>query len=87
MNIYIGNLPFSANEDDVREMFEEYGDVHSVNLIKDRDTGRLKGFGFIEMDQNGGQAAIEGLNDTEYEHRNIAVSQAREKKERSGFRR
>ena len=84
MNIYIGNLPYTVNESKIRELFETYGDVDSVNLITDRETGKIKGFGFIEINDDGGQAAIEGLNETEYEGRTIVVNQARQKKERRG---
>ncbi|MFC2131449.1 RNA recognition motif domain-containing protein [Bacteroidota bacterium] len=82
MNIYIGNLPYSAEEDGIRKLFEEYGEVSSVKLIADRDTGRLKGFGFIEMDDAGGDQAIEKLNGMELEGRNIKVNQAKERTER-----
>jgi RNA recognition motif-containing protein len=81
MNIYVGNLPYSASEEDITELFEEYGKVHSVKLIKDRETNRLKGFGFVEMEQNGGMQAIEELNDYEYSDRKLVVNQAREKRE------
>ena len=87
MNIYIGNLPYSANEDEVRDIFEEYGDVNSVKLITDRETGRLKGFGFIEMDNDGGEKAIEDLHEADYGGRTIVVNQAREKTERKGYNR
>ena len=82
MNIYIGNLPYSTEEDAIRKLFEEYGEVSSVKLIADRDTGRLKGFGFIEMDDAGGNQAIEKLNGMELEGRNIKVNQAKERAER-----
>ncbi len=79
MNIYVGNLPYSVTEEQVTELFEEYGTVHSVKLIKDRETNRLKGFGFVEMEQNGGMQAIEELNDYELSDRKLVVNQAREK--------
>lgn len=63
-NIYVGNLPFSASEDEVRALFEEHGSVTSVRLIEDRFTGRPRGFGFVEMDQDGVDAAIEALDGT-----------------------
>ena len=63
MNIYVGNLSFDATEADVEHAFSQYGDVSSVNIIKDRETGRSRGFAFVEMrDKQAGQQAIEGLN-------------------------
>ena len=60
-NIYVGNLPFTTNEDEVRKLFANYGTVDSVNLITDRETGRLRGFGFVEM-STGAAEAMEALN-------------------------
>ncbi len=82
MNIYIGNLPYTTDEDAISKLFGEYGEVSSVKLITDRDTGRLKGFGFIEMDDAGGNQAIEKLDGMELEGRNIKVNQAKERTER-----
>ena len=82
MNIYVGNLPYSTDEDEIRGLFEQYGEVHSVKLITDRETGRLKGFGFVEIDQSGGRKAIEELNEFELNDRAIKVNEAREKRER-----
>lgn len=79
MNIYVGNLPYNTSEDEISELFEEYGTVHSVKLIKDRETQRLRGFGFVEMEQEGGMQAIEELNDHELDNRKLVVNQAREK--------
>lgn len=63
MNIYIGNLPYSVDEDQLRGMFEPYGEVESVNIITDRDSGRSKGFGFVEMPDNSkAQEAIKSLD-------------------------
>lgn len=63
MNIYVGNLPYSVGEDDLRTMFEVYGEVESVNVINDRETGRSKGFGFVEMsDDTKAKAAIAALD-------------------------
>ena len=80
-NIYVGNLPFSATEDDVRELFSAYGTVDSVNLITDRETGRLRGFGFIEM-SSGGQEAIDALHESELGGRNLTVNVAKPREER-----
>ena len=63
MNIYVGNLPYGITEDELRALFEEHGEVSSANVIIDRQTGRSKGFGFVEMN-DGGEAAIGALNDT-----------------------
>jgi RNA recognition motif-containing protein len=57
--LYVGNLPFSTNEDEIRDLFTPYGEVQSVNLIVDRETGRLRGFGFVEMNEEGADAAME----------------------------
>src|SRR6185503_7244825 len=81
MNIFVGSLPFQLEEADLRELFEAYGEVSSVKIISDRDTGRSKGFGFIEMpDDESAQKAITGLNGADVKGRSIAVSQAEEKK-------
>lgn len=81
MNIFVGSLPFSLEEADLRELFEAYGEVSTVKLISDRETGRSKGFGFVEMpDDESAQKAITGLNGAEVKGRSIAVSQAEEKK-------
>jgi RNA recognition motif-containing protein len=85
MNIYVGNLPFEVTEDQLRQAFEVYGEVDSVNIIKDKYSGQSKGFGFIEMsDDAKAQAAIDGLNQTEMQGRTINVSKARPRTERRG---
>ncbi|SDE76502.1 RNA recognition motif. (a.k.a. RRM, RBD, or RNP domain) [Mucilaginibacter pineti] len=81
MNIFVGSLPFQLEEADLKELFEAYGEVSTVKLIIDRESGRSKGFGFVEMpDDEAAQAAITGLNGSEVRGRSIAVSQAEEKK-------
>jgi len=81
MNIFVGSLPFSLEEADLKELFEAYGEVSTVKLIIDRESGRSKGFGFVEMpDDEAAQTAITGLNGSEVKGRSIAVSQAEEKK-------
>ena len=80
-NIFVGNLPFSATEDEIRNLFSPFGTVVSVNLITDRDTGRLRGFGFVEM-SNGGQEAIDALHQTEMGGRNLNVNVAKPREER-----
>jgi RNA recognition motif-containing protein len=85
--IYVGNLPFDATPEDVRAAFEAYGTVYDVSLISDRDTGRPRGFGFVEMDSQGAKAAIAELDSKEFGGRNLRVNEAREKRERRGERR
>lgn len=81
-NIYVGNLPWSASEEDVRAAFEEFGEVVSVKLVNDRETGRPRGFGFVEMEDNGAIKAIESLDGTDFGGRNLKVNEARPREER-----
>ena len=82
MNIYVGNLPYSVSEDDLRNMFGEFGEVSSANIITDRYTGQSKGFGFVEMpSQEEAEEAISNLNDNSVQGRNVKVSQARPRKD------
>ncbi len=76
---YVGNLPFDATTESVRTAFEAFGTVHDVTLVTDRDTGRLKGFGFVEMDDQSASAAIEGLNNKDFGGRDLTVNEARER--------
>lgn len=77
MNIFVAKLNYDTQQDRLQDLFEEYGTVDSVKIIMDRDTGRSKGFGFVEMpDDNEGLAAIEGLNDIEVDGRTIVVKKA-----------
>lgn len=78
--LYVGNLPLNTTEDAVRELFSQYGTVHSVKLITDRDTGQLRGFGFVEMD--GASEAIQNLNGQEFEGRNLRVDEAQTRNDR-----
>lgn len=80
--IYVGNLPFRTTETEVRELFAQYGTVHDVRLITDRETGRPRGFGFVEMDEGEADAAIQALDGTEMGGRNLRVNEARERGER-----
>jgi len=84
--IYVGNLPFSATEDELRALFSEHGEVTSVNLITDRETGRPRGFGFVEMEEDGADAAIEALNGSSMGGRSLTVNEARPRRERSDYR-
>lgn len=84
-NIYVGNLPFSATVEAIRELFSAYGSVESVNLITDRETGQLRGFGFVEMDTDQeALAAIEGLHGADLDGRTLTVSAARPRVDRGG---
>ena len=81
--IYVGNLSFRTTEEELSSLFEKIGAVESVSIITDRDTGRSKGFGFIEMkDEAGCQAAIAGLNEQDFLGRPLRVSRAQEQGER-----
>lgn len=80
--IYVGNLAFSATEDEVRKAFGEYGEVQSVKLITDRDTGQPRGFGFVEMDSDVADAAIKGLNGRDLGGRDLNVNEARPRGDR-----
>jgi RNA recognition motif-containing protein len=83
MNIYVGNLPYTATDADLRETFSQYGQVDSVQLISDKFTGQSKGFGFVEMANNSqADAAIKGLNGSAMKGRNITVNQARPRTDR-----
>ena len=83
MNIYVGNLSYETSEDDLRSAFEAYGEVDSSKIITDRDTGRSKGFGFVEMpDQGNGESAIEGLNSQDLNGRALRVNEARPRERR-----
>lgn len=87
MNIYVGNLSFGVTEPQLKALFEEFGEVTSANLIKDKYSGESKGFGFVEMDkQNEGEEAIKQLNGRPLEGRNLTVNLARPRNERSNFR-
>ena len=84
-NIFVGNLSFNTNEDELRQLFEGYGQVDRVSIMTDRDTGRSRGFGFVEMASNeDGEKAIAALNGTQVSGRTINVNEARPKTERAG---
>jgi RNA recognition motif-containing protein len=83
VNIFVGNLAFSATDQDLRQLFEQYGVVDKVNLITDRETGRPRGFGFVEMpDSRAAQAAITGLQGKELAGRAITVNEAKPREPR-----
>ena len=85
MNIYIGNLSFETTEDQLRQAFEEFGEVTGVNIITDRDSGRPRGFAFVEMsDGDAATSAINGLNGKELNERQLNVNEARPRNDRGG---
>ena len=82
-NIYVGNLAYSVTDDDLQEAFAAFGEVARAKVIMDRDTGRSKGFGFVEMPNDSeAQAAIEGLNEQPINGRNVRVNEARPREDR-----
>ena len=77
-NVYVGNLPFSTDENQLRELFEQFGSVDKANIITDRETGRSRGFGFVEMpDASAADDAIAKLHDSELDGRKLTVNEAR----------
>lgn len=82
--IYVGNLPFSATEQEVRDMFEAHGPVESVDIISDRETGRPRGFGFVQMEDAAAGDAIAALDGTSMGGRSLRVNEARPRRERGG---
>lgn len=85
MDIYVGNLAYAVTDEDLRAAFSAYGQVASARVVQDRDTGRSKGFGFVEMSNNGeGEAAIAALNGKDLKGRVITVNQARPREDRGG---
>jgi RNA recognition motif-containing protein len=83
--LYVGNLAYGVSDSALEQLFSQYGTVHSAQVIQDRATGRSKGFGFVEMDNDSqAQAAIEGLHEREVEGRRLTVNEARPREERGG---
>jgi RNA recognition motif-containing protein len=82
--IYVGNLPFSATESSIRELFSQQGEVESVALITDRETGQSRGFGFVEMDNEGAAKAISALDQHEMDGRALRVNEAKPREDRGG---
>ena len=78
-SIYVGNLPWSATEEDVQGLFSAHGNVLSVKLVTDRETGRARGFGFVEMEDEGASAAVEALDNSSFGGRTLRVNEARPK--------
>ena len=84
MNIYIGNLPYDVSEEELKELFSQFGEVSSSSIIMDRFSGQSKGFGFVEMPQNPeAEDAIKALNESALKGRNIKVNQAKPRNDRS----
>jgi RNA recognition motif-containing protein len=84
MNIYVGNLPSTVTDDEIKEIFSEYGEVHSAKIILDRDTNKPRGFGFVEMSETAARKAITALNGAELEGKELVVNEARAKKQGFG---
>jgi len=83
MQIYVGNMNYRTTEDEINELFGQYGDVESVKLISDRETGRAKGFGFVTMsDDSAAKEAIEALNEKEFSGRTLRINEAKPREER-----
>ncbi len=83
MNIFVGNIPFGSSADDIRQLFEQYGTVENVNMITDRETGRFRGFGFVEMlEAEEANAAIAELNGSMLTGRPLTVNEARPREDR-----
>jgi RNA recognition motif-containing protein len=80
MKLYVGNLPNSMTEEELTSEFKEFGEIQSLKIITDRETGRSRGFGFIEMPDNAGRKAIQELNETDMQGRQITVNEAQERK-------
>jgi RNA recognition motif-containing protein len=86
--LYVGNLNYRTEQESLRSLFSQFGEVVSATILTDRDTGRSRGFGFVEMaDQDAASAAIQGLNGTEFEGRMLKVNEARERSNRDDDRR
>ncbi|MGD9596479.1 RNA recognition motif domain-containing protein [Wolinella succinogenes] len=81
-SIYVGNMAYNASEQDVRDLFSKYGNVLSVKLVTDRETGKAKGFGFVEMEADGADKAIDALNNSEFLGRNLRVNEAKPREPR-----
>ena len=83
--LYVGNLSYSVTDQSLEQLFAAFGEVRSAQVIKDRDTGRSKGFGFVEMaDDNGAKQAIQGLHEKDHEGRPLTVNEARPREDRGG---
>lgn len=87
MNIYVGNIPYEATEEQLQEAFSSYGEISSVRILKDKETGASRGFGFVEMpNDDEANAAIEALNDNDFQGNNLKVQESKPKPRRDGGR-
>jgi RNA recognition motif-containing protein len=84
-NIYVGNLAWAVNDDELRNMFEQFGEVSSARVIEDRETGRSRGFGFVEMDDEGAEQAIQALNGADSHGRTLKVNEAQPRQPRPRY--
>jgi len=85
VNIYVGNLPYNTTEQDLQDLFSQYGQISKTSIISDRETGRSRGFGFVEMVNDAeGRAAVEALNGAEYGNRSLTVNEARPRAAQGG---
>jgi RNA recognition motif-containing protein len=84
-NIYVGNLSWGCTDQDLRNLFADFGEVASARVIEDRETGRSRGFGFVEMDANGATQAIEALNGTNFQGRDLRVNEAQPRERRPRY--
>ncbi len=75
--MYVGNLAFQSTEDDIQNLFSQYGTIESINLITDRETGRSRGFAFVEMENEAAQKAMQALDGTDLDGRNLKINEAR----------
>ena len=82
ISIYVGNLSFSTDENSLRSLFSRFGEVVSANVISDKETGRSRGFGFVEMDEANARTAISSLDGSEYEGRKLRVNEAQKRERR-----
>ncbi len=80
--LYVGNLPYSTSEEELKEVFLKYGEVSSAKIITDRETGRSRGFGFVEIEEEAAQKAIDALDGKEFGGRSLRVNEARERRQR-----
>ncbi len=83
--LYVGNLPYNCSEEDLRNLFSDYCEVSSAKIIADRETGRSRGFGFVEVESDDISAAIEATDGKEFGGRNLRVNEAKERKQRSRY--
>jgi len=84
-NLYVGNLSFTATADDLTELFGQFGQVTRAQVVSDRETGRSRGFGFVEMN-DGGDQAIDRMNGTDFQGRKLTVNESQPRGDRTGFR-